>query len=98
MPIKNVKMKISKNKQKNKFFLMSKDQQALHFYLTPHRRPVGRPPLTWLALVTKDLRHTLIHHNIKTPLNKNSIDRLSVIAKDNTAWRREIERSMGSNL
>ena len=73
-------------------------QQALQFYLTPHRRPVGRPPLTWLALVTKDLRHTLIHHNIKTPLNKNSIDRLSVIAKDNTAWRREIERSMESNL
>ena len=73
-------------------------QQALHFYLTPHRRPVGRPPLTWLALVTKDLRHTLIHHNIKTPLNKNSIDRLSVIAKDNTAWRIEIERSMESNL
>ena len=30
-------------------------QRALQYYFTPHRRPVGRPPLTWVALVTKDL-------------------------------------------
>ena len=72
-------------------------QQALQFYLTANRRPVGRP-LTWLALITKDLTHTLRHHNIKTPLNQNSLNRLSVLAKDNSTWRREIERSMESNL
>ena len=55
-------------------------QRALQYYLTPHPRPVGRPPLTWIALITKDLSNTLNHHKIKTPLNKNSLNRLKLPA------------------
>ena len=43
-------------------------QRALQYYLTPHRRPVGRPPLTWISLITKDLANALHHHRIKTPI------------------------------
>ena len=72
-------------------------QKALQYYVTPHNRPVGRPPLTWLALITKDLSQTLKHHNIKTPLDKNSLDKLSVIAKYKCSWRKEIVRNMGGD-
>ena len=73
-------------------------QRALQYYLTPHKRPVGRPPLTWLALVTKDLTKTLTHHNIRTPLNLRSLEKLSTIAKDKAQWRAEIVRSMEREL
>ena len=42
-------------------------QKALRYYMTPHPRPVGRPPMTWIALITKDLQVTLKTHRIKTP-------------------------------
>ena len=40
-------------------------QKALEHYLTPLPRPVGRPSLTWIALIRKDLKQ----HN-STPPNK----------------------------
>ena len=50
-------------------------QKAIKYYVDPHKRPVGRPPLTWMALITKDLRNTLKHNNIKTPLNTKSLQK-----------------------
>ena len=72
-------------------------QKALQFHIVPRKRPVGHPHATWLALITKDIKKTLQHHNIKSPLNKDSIEKLTVLAKDNTIWKKEIMRSMGSN-
>ena len=72
-------------------------QRAIRYYVAPHPRPVGRPPLTWIALVTKDLEETLQHHNIKTPLNTTSIDTLQLLAKDKNLWRLEIVRCKGRN-
>ena len=72
-------------------------QRALRYYVTPHRRPVGRPPLTWIALITKDLHNTLTHHKIKPPLNPQSLQKLSEIAEDRTQWKQEIVRSMRSD-
>ena len=69
-------------------------QKALQYYLTPHKRPVGRPPVTWIQLITQDLTNTTKHHNIKTPLNPKSLQKLKEIAKDKEQWKREIVRSM----
>ena len=66
--------------------------------MTPHKRPAGRPPLTWVAVITKDITKTLTHHNIKKPLTKKSLEKLSVIARDNSLWRREIVRNMEDAL
>ena len=72
-------------------------QRALHLYICPHKRPVGRPPLTWIALITKDLSNTLNQHKIKTPLNNDSIEKLKNLASVRTQWREEISRSMRRN-
>ena len=72
-------------------------QLALQHYLTPHKRPVGRPPLTWLSQITKDLAPTLNHHNIKRPLSKTTLHKTKQIADDRTAWRAEIVRCTRSN-
>ena len=73
-------------------------QKALQYYMTPHKRPAGIPPLTWVAVITKDITKTLTHHNIKKPLTKKSLEKLSVIARDNCLWRREIVRNMEDDL
>ena len=72
-------------------------QKATRYYVVPHPRPVGRPPLTWIALVTKDLEETLKHHNIKKPLTATSLDKLQQIAEDKNLWRQEIARCKGRN-
>ena len=73
-------------------------QKALSYYMDPHKRPVGRPPLTWLALISKDMKSTMTHHKIKTPLNKKSLEKLRTLASDRIVWRGEQSRSMKSNL
>ena len=73
-------------------------QRALQYFITPTKRPVGRPCTTWLTLVTKDLKNTLTHHNIKTPLNQISLQSLSTLANDKNVWRNEIMRSMEREL
>ena len=42
-------------------------QRAIKYYVTPHKRPVGRPLLTWMALITKDLHNTLKHQKNQIP-------------------------------
>ena len=73
-------------------------QKALQFYLTPHKRPVGRPVTTWVQIITKDLKNTTKHHNIKTPLTQTSLQKLIEIAKDNVRWKQEIVRYMKRDL
>ena len=73
-------------------------QKALQFYMTPHPRPVGRPPLTWITLISKDLEKTLKHHNIKTPLIYESLEKLKILAEDRTIWRKEILRNKDRNI
>ena len=60
--------------------------------MTEDKRPVGRTPLTWLALIAKDLSKTLEKYKIKTPLNKNSLERLKTLAGDRKIWREEMAR------
>ena len=72
-------------------------QKALQYFLNPHKRPVGRPPLTWLSQITKDLAPTLKHYNIKPPLTKTTLAQTKQIADDRITWRREVARSMRSN-
>ena len=45
-------------------------QKALQYFVTPHPRPVGRPPLTWIALITKDMEKTLKTQH-KDPTHRN---------------------------
>ena len=73
-------------------------QKALQFYLMPHKRPVGRPVTTWVQIITKDLKNTTKHHNIKTPLTQTSLQKLIEIAKDNVRWKQEIVRCMKRDL
>ena len=73
-------------------------QKALNLFMTPHKRPVGRPPVTWISLITKDLTNTLKHHNINSPLTENSLDKIKRIAADKDLWRLEISRNMERNL
>ena len=40
---------------------------ALKEYLTPMRRPVGRPALTWLKQIETDLNATNVQLNLKFP-------------------------------
>ena len=72
-------------------------QRAIRYYVAPHPRPAGRPPLTLIALVTKDLEDTLQRHNIKTPLTAKSLEQLRTLAEDKNLWRLEIARSKGRN-
>ena len=73
-------------------------QKALQFYLTPHKRPAGRPVTTWVQIITKDIKNTTKHHNIKTPLTQTSLQKLIEIAKDNVRWKQEIVRCMKRDL
>ena len=73
-------------------------QKALDYYMIPCKRPVGRPPTTWLSVITKDLKSTLMKHEIKKPLNKKSLQKLRILASDNILWREEIARSMKCQL
>ena len=64
--------------------------ESIKYYLTPHKRPVGRPVLTWIALVSKDLQNTFRHHKIKSPLTSISLNKLKDLAADRVVWRGEI--------
>ena len=72
-------------------------KKAIQYYLTPHLRPVGRPPTTWLSVVSKDLANTLNQHRIRTPINRRSLNRLEDLAKNRILWREEVMRSMRGN-
>ena len=72
-------------------------QRALQYFMTPHKRRVGRPNTTWIDVITKDLEKTLKFHRIKTPLNLASLERLKILAEDRTLWRKEVARSKGRN-
>ena len=73
-------------------------QRALQYYVTPHQRPIGRPPMTWVALVCKDLTDTLEKHRIKTPLNIKGLEKLRQLASDKHLWREVISRSAERHL
>ena len=67
-------------------------QKSIQYYLTPHKRPVGRPVLTWIALVSKDLQNTFRFHKIKTPLTSISLNKLKDLAANRVVWKGEIAR------
>ena len=73
-------------------------QRALQIYLTPQKRPVGRPPLTWLTQIIKDLAPTLKVNNIKPTLNNAFLVGIRELAYDRARWRAEVARSMQRNL
>ena len=60
--------------------------------LTPMRRPVGRPALTWLKQIETDLNAT----NVQLNLSKDSPEKITItlekITKDRSNWRRIIRR------
>ena len=73
-------------------------QKAIDFYITKDKRPVGRPPATWLELIAKDLEETLKIYKIKSPINnKQSMTRIRALASDKVLWREEIARCTGNN-
>ena len=55
-------------------------QKALLFHIVPRKRPVGHPHATWLALITKDIKKTLQHHNIKLITPQQSLNRKTYCA------------------
>ena len=72
-------------------------QKALDYYTVPQERPVGRPPTTWLSMISKDMKPTMKLHKIKTPINKKSLQKLRDLASDRTLWRVEMRRSLSRN-
>ena len=68
---------------------------ALKEYLTPMRRPVGRPAVTWLKQIETDLNAT----NVQLNLSKDSPEQIIIITlekitKDRSKWRRIIRDAM----
>ena len=40
-------------------------QKALDYYTVPQERPVGRPPTTWLSMISKDMKPTMKLYTIQ---------------------------------
>ena len=55
-------------------------QRALQYYLTPHRRPVGRPPLTWIMDIPHHQRPSKHSPTSQTPITKDSLRKLKTLA------------------
>ena len=67
---------------------------ALKEYLTPMRRPVGRPALTWLKQIETDLNATNVQLNLSKDNPEQIIITLEKITKDRSNWRRIIRDAM----
>ena len=64
---------------------------ALKEYLTPIRRPVGRPALTWLKQIETDLNATNVQLNLPKDSPEQIIITLEKITKDRSNWKRIIK-------
>ena len=71
-------------------------KRAICEYLKPHRRPVGRPPLTWLTLIMKDLKTIREENNITDVFNETTLKQLTELARERTPWIKGVGRSMVS--
>ena len=67
---------------------------ALKEYLTPMRRPVGRPALTWLKQIETDLNATNVQLNLSKGSPAQIIITIEKITKDRSNWRRIIRDAM----
>ena len=67
---------------------------ALKEYLTPMRRPVGRPELTWLKQIETDLNAINVQVNLTKDSPEQIIITLEKIANDGSNWRRIIRDAM----
>ena len=63
-------------------------RQALEYALEPFQRPRGRPPLTWISLVTQELKRDL-------KLNWNDAFNL---AKDEKSWKKIIDDTYSGHV
>ena len=66
--------------------------------MAPH--PRQRPPMTWIALITKDLQVPLKTYNIKTPMTAASLAQLKILAEDFLAERnsrKQVEESTAAS-
>ena len=70
-------------------------QKALEEVFKPYQRPVGRPPITWISQILKDLNETRKHHNISNKLVNKTLKSLKELAKNRQTWQQEVARSMG---
>ena len=70
-------------------------KRAINLAFQPYKRPVGRPPLTWLSLIMKDLTNTRIFHNIPDHMNSHTFTKITELAADRDTWKQEVARSMG---
>jgi len=56
-------------------------KKALHYAVSPYKKPRGRPPLTWLSIMKKQLSEEL----------KLSWEKACQLAKDRDVWKRYIQ-------
>ena len=63
-------------------------------YLTPMRRPVGRPALTWLKQIETDMNATNVQLNLSKDSPEQIIITFKKITKDRSNWRRIIRDAM----
>ena len=66
--------------------------------MTQQPRPVERPPLTWIAQISKDLERTLQDQKIKTPLTKESLQKIKILADDRSLWKEIVSMNKDSNI
>ena len=69
-------------------------KRAIQEYLKPHRRPVGKPPLTWITLIMKDTTAIREENNISKDFTETTLKQLSELARERTPWRKRVGRSM----
>ena len=67
-------------------------QKAILEYLKPHKRPQGRPPLTWITLIMRYL--SSLELDIPHEMNLGTLEKLRNLARERTPWREGVGRSM----
>ena len=67
-------------------------KRALKEALRPERRPVGRPTLTWLDIVKKDLETGNIIINLKR--QEQTLKTLVDVTRDRKIWRKTVKELM----
>ena len=71
-------------------------RKALEEFLTPHNKPIGRPPTTWLHIVKKDLQTININLNLKN--KQETLNTLITLTKERLVWRAVVDMLMKEDL
>ena len=70
---------------------------ALKESLNEVKRKVGRPKLTWIKVIEKDLTSIDIHLNVNAGTPEQTITKLKELTENRSVWRKQIRDIMAVN-